>query len=563
MKKWWMESVGYQIYIKSFFDSNHDGFGDLNGITQKLDYLHLLGINLIWITPFYDSPMDDNGYDVRNYLDVAKTYGTLDDFKRLLEKAHQLGIKIILDFVLNHTSDEHPWFIESRKSIDNPYRDFYIWQKPKFIDGKMKEPTNWGSFFGGSAWKFDTQTNEYYMKIFSDKMPDLNWKNPKVLDAMVEIGKWWLDLGIDGFRIDAVSHLDRAPFEDSTFSKDIVLDWFKFSNLPKTHDYLNEMNQKLFKPHDAFAIGEVGGQAGIEQAIKYARFGSEELSMVFNFDHNWHNNINEILDLKDLKVDVVGLKHTLNRWQETFKDIGWLPLNWLNHDQPRLVSHYGSLDYHDASAKMLATIMYMSRGTPFIYQGEEIGMTNYPFKDASEFNDISTITGYNNWVKSEPENKDYIFKKMAMTSRDHPRTMMQWSNDSYAGFSKVKPWFNVNPNYQTINVSDQMAQENSIWSYYQKLISLRRFSEYKETIIYGTFKMLAIDHESVFIYERSYNHKRLIIIGSFANKDIEFNINDYPIKNILIQNYNDVTIINTHIKLRPFETIVYEVKETT
>ncbi len=562
MKKWWMESVGYQIYIKSFFDANNDGIGDLNGITEKLEYLHLLGVNLIWITPFYDSPMDDNGYDVRDYFSIAKEYGSMDDFKKLLKKAHQLGIKVILDFVLNHTSDEHAWFMESRKSVDNPYRDYYIWQKPKMIGNQMKEPTNWGSFFGGSAWKFDPITNEYYMKIFSDKMPDLNWNNPKVLDSMVDVGKWWLDLGIDGFRIDAVSHLDRAPFEDSTFSKDIVLDWFKFSNLPKTHVYLNQMYEKLFKPYDAFAIGEVGGQAGIEQAIKYARFGSNELSMVFNFDHNWHNNIHDILDLKDLKVDVVGLKKTLNRWQETFKDIGWLPLNWLNHDQPRLVSHYGNINYHSASAKMLATIMYMSRGTPFIYQGEEIGMTNYPFKDPSEFNDISTITGYKNWIKSEPDKKDYIFKKMAMTSRDHPRTMMQWSPTDFAGFSKVKPWFNVNPNYISINVFDQMADENSIWSYYQKLISLRRFSSYKDVIIYGTYQMIEIEHPSLFIYKRAFNGQKLLIIGSFDTNNVTYDLTNYPIGYILISNYPDTKIEHKHITLRPYETIVYEVKET-
>ena len=474
MKKWWMEAIGYQIYIKSFKDSNDDGIGDLTGITQKLDYLHLLGINLIWITPFYDSPMDDNGYDVRDYFKVAKEYGSLDDFKTLLAKAKSLGMKVILDFVLNHTSDEHPWFIESKKSLDNPYRDYYIWQKPKVVNGINQAPTNWGSFFGGSAWKYDEATNEYYMKIFSDKMPDLNWKNPDVVQSMIDIGKWWLELGIDGFRLDAVSHLARAEFIDSTFSKDTVLDWFKFSNLPDNHTYLNRLHDGLFKPYDAFAIGEVGGQASIDEAIKYASFNSSEVSMVFNFDHNWHNNIFDITDLKDLKVNLLDLKQTLNTWQETFKDIGWLPLNWLNHDQPRLVSHYGHMGYHNQSAKMLATIMYLSRGTPFIYQGEEIGMTNYPFKDLSEINDISTLNSVRNQITLNPERATQIISKALMTSRDHPRTIMQWDKSPNAGFSNHSPWFHLNPNYIDINVFDQMNDTTSIWSHYQKTIWVKK-----------------------------------------------------------------------------------------
>lgn len=562
MKKWWMESVGYQIYIKSFYDSNNDGIGDLNGIYEKLDYLHLLGINLIWITPFYDSPMDDNGYDVRDYLKVAKEYGTIEDFKKLLKKAHDLGIKVILDFVLNHTSDEHQWFLESRKSLDNPYRDYYIWQPPKIENGIKKEPTNWGSFFGGSAWQYDGLTDQYYMKIFSNKMPDLNWENDNVKKAIVEIGKWWLDLGVDGFRIDAVSHLEKAPFEDSKMGEGIVLDWFKFSNLPKVHNHLNYLYQNLFKPYDAFTIGEVGGEAGIDQARKYARFGSEELSMVFNFDHNWCNNIHDITDLIDLKVRVVDLKKAIGKWQTNFKENGWLPLNWLNHDQPRLVSHYGNLNYHNESAKMLANLMYLGRGTPFIYQGEEIGMTSYPFTSATEFNDISTITGYNNWVNSEPENKDYILKKMALTSRDNPRTMMQWSTEKYAGFSKEKPWFLVNPNYKEINVANQISDENSIFSYYQKLISLRRFSKYSELITYGTYEIIDEENPHLFSYIRQLNNDTLIVINSFSTEEQWFDISKYEIEDLVIHNYDKLTIDNHKIILKPYEALAIKVKET-
>jgi len=561
MGHWWMEAVGYQIYIKSFKDGNNDGIGDLIGITDKLDYLHLLGVNLIWITPFYDSPMDDNGYDVRDYFKVSELYGSIEDFKSLLEKAKRLGIKVILDFVLNHTSDEHLWFVESRKSLDNPYRDYYIWQKPKIVNGEKHPPTNWGSFFGGSAWKYDAQTDEYYMKIFSDKMPDLNWKNENVVNDMISIGKWWLDLGIDGFRLDAVSHLSRDEFVDSTFSNAIVLDWFKFSNLPDNHKYLNQLHEGLFKPYNAFTIGEVGGQASIDEAIRYASFGSNEVSMVFNFDHNWHNNIWDIQDLKDLNVHVVELKKTLNKWQETFKDIGWLPLNWLNHDQPRLVSHYGSLEYHSASAKMLATIMYLSRGTPFVYQGEEIGMTNYPFKSLSEINDISTLNGVKNQIEQNPLNAQKIIDKALMTTRDHPRTMMQWSRDQFAGFSKVQPWFHVNPNYETINVFDQINDPNSIWSHYQKLFGLRRFSKYSQTIIYGTYEMILKEDSNLFVYLRKFKNDTLVIIGSFSKNLETFDMTNYPLEEILIHNYDSVNIHENTLNLRPYETICYKVKE--
>ncbi len=561
MNKWWMEAIGYQIYIKSFKDGNNDGIGDLKGITEKLDYLHLLGVNLLWITPFYDSPMDDNGYDVRDYFKVSSEYGTLDDFKTLLKTAKKLGMKIILDFVLNHTSDEHQWFIESRKSIDNPYRDYYIWQKPRMIDGIPHPPTNWGSFFGGSAWQYDDVTGEYYMKIFSNKMPDLNWKNPNVLKSMIEVGKWWLDLGIDGFRLDAVSHLARADFQDSNFSKDIVLDWFKFSNLPDNHKYLNQLYKGLFKPNDAFTIGEVGGQASIDEAIKYASFGSNEVSMVFNFDHNWHNNIHDITDINQLKVNVISLKETLNKWQETFKDIGWLPLNWLNHDQPRLVSHYGNLDYHKQSATMLATIMYLSRGTPFIYQGEEIGMTNYPFKELSQINDISTLNGVKNQINENPLEANKIIDKALMTTRDHPRTMMQWDDSTFAGFSNVQPWFHVNSNYEIINASSQMNDPNSIWSHYQKLFSLRRFSKYSKTLIYGTYEMILKDDPYLFVYLRKLNNETLIIIGSFSQEQQCFDIKNYPLEAILIHNYDTLEMDNQILNLRPYETICYKVKE--
>src|SRR5690554_573382 len=555
-KKWWMESVGYQIYPKSFYDSNNDGIGDLKGIYEKLPYLKKLGIDLIWICPFYDSPMDDNGYDVRNFFEVSKDFGTLEDFKMILKRAQELNIKIILDFVLNHTSDEHPWFIESRSSIDNNKRDYYIWEQGKIKDGKEVPPTNWGSFFGGSAWEKDEITNMYYMKIFSNKMPDLNWSNAEVRNEMIKVGKWWLDLGVDGFRIDAVSHLDRAPFEDSKNGEGIVLDWHKFSNLPRVHEYLKEMNKELFSKYDVLAIGEVGGEAPIDSALSYSGFDQNELSMVFNFDHNWCNNLHEISNYQDLKTDVLRLKSVFNKWQTAFSEKGWLPLNWLNHDQPRLMSHYGDLKFFNESAKMLATALYLMRGTPFIYQGEEIGMTNYPFTNFKEFRDVSSINFYNSLDHLNEQERIWEVKK---TSRDNPRTPIQWNDSKYAGFSNVEPWINVNPNYKDINVKSNIENKDSIWHHYKKIIELRKKSIYKELFIYGEYKQTDLINPNIYIYERFNEKKKVVVINSFSNETINYNISNYNLKQVLLSNYQDTIIKNKIITLRPYESLVLEV----
>jgi len=561
-KKWWMESVGYQIYPKSFYDTNDDGIGDLNGIYEKLDYLASLGVNLIWICPFYDSPMDDNGYDVRNFFDVAKEFGTLHDVEKIIEKAHPLGIKVILDYVLNHTSDEHPWFIESRSSKDNPYRDYYIWHDGKVVDGTKVEPTNWGSFFGGSCWKYDETTDSYYMKIFSDKMPDLNWKNEKVQEEMINIGKKWLEFGIDGFRIDAVSHLDRAEFIDVAHAEDkYPLDWHKFSNLPKVHDYLQKLDRDLFSKFDCLTIGEVGGEASIESGLKYASFKSNELSMVFNFDHNWCNNGDEVTDAKKLKTNVVNLKSVFNKWQTAFKDKGWLPLNWLNHDQPRLMTQYGNHKYPLESGKMLATVLHMMRGTPFIYQGEEIGMTNFPFEDVTQFNDISSRNAYSYHLEREPDDPVKALKKAALKSRDNPRTPMQWTKGYLAGFSTVKPWMLINYNYKKINVENNLKNKNSLWYHYQELIRLRRLSDYHEIITFGDFELLDPLDENLFCYQRKLKEQTLLVINSFSTKKVSYDISKYDIIDKIIANYKTYTIKDGQLKLRPFESIVFEIKE--
>ncbi|MCD4826793.1 MAG: alpha-glucosidase [Acholeplasmataceae bacterium] len=561
-KKWWMESVGYQIYPKTFYDSNHDGFGDILGIYEKLEYLNDLGVNLIWICPFYDSPMDDNGYDVRDFFKVYESFGKLEDVKKLLDRAHELGIKVIMDFVLNHTSDEHPWFIESRKSKDNPYRDYYIWHDGKVINDKKVEPTNWGSFFGGSCWNYDELTDSYYMKIFSNKMPDLNWKNPKVQQEIVDVGKWWLDFGMDGFRIDAVSHLDRDSFVDIKNAKDkYPLDWHKFSNLPKVHDYLKMLNKSLFTTNDALTIGEVGGQATIKEAIKYAGFNSNELSMVFNFDHNWCNNLFDITNPKKLKTNVVDLKKTFNKWQHAFKDNGWVPLNWLNHDQPRLMSQYGDYKFPLQSGKMLATALYLMRGTPFIYQGEEIGMTNYPFEDVNDFDDISSRATYTYELEKTPDDPVRALKVASLRSRDNARTAMQWNKEEFAGFSDENPKVLVNRNYKKINVETQLNDQKSLLNHYKKIIHLRRFSEFKDLIVYGSYEQIDIENEYIYVYKRIYEHQTLLVINSFSRKKQVYQLNHYDIKNIVISNYDKQKIKNQELTLRPFESIVFEVKE--
>jgi oligo-1,6-glucosidase len=563
IKKWWMDSVGYQIYPKSFYDKNNDGIGDLSGIIDKLDYLSELGVNLIWICPFYDSPMDDNGYDVRDFFGVAKQFGTMEDVKKLIEKAHGLGIKVILDFVLNHTSDEHPWFVESRKSLDNPYRDYYIWHEGRVIDGIKVEPTNWGSFFGGSCWQFDELTDSYYMKIFSKKMPDLNWKSEKVQKEMIDIAKKWLEYGIDGFRIDAVSHLERSEFVDAEVHnhEKYPLDWHKFSNLPKVHDYLRKLNHEVFSKYDCLTIGEAGGEASVESGLQYASYDTNELSMVFNFDHNWCNNLSDVINPKKNKVNVICLKNAFNKWQNAFKDKGWLPLNWLNHDQPRLMSQYGNYKYPLESGKMLATALHMMRGTPFIYQGEEIGMTNYPFEDVTDFNDISSIHAYRRHLEKEPDDPVKALRKASLSSRDNPRTPMQWNKDYNAGFSEAKPYMPVNPNYKLINVERNLSNPNSLFHHYQKLIFLRQKSAYHEIITHGTYQMLDKDDDKLYTYLRELDGQMLLVINSFSLKKVIYDISKYEILEIVLSNYPKQNIKNQKIILKPFESVVFEVKE--
>lgn len=562
-KKWWMEAVGYQIYPRSFYDSNGDGIGDINGVIRKLDYLKDLGINMIWLCPFYKSPMDDNGYDVSDYFDIAKEYGTLEDVKNLIREAHDRDIKVVADLVLNHTSDEHPWFIESRKSKDNPYRDYYIW-KPGKIDenGLEVEPTNWASFFGGSAWRKNELTNEYYMKIFSNKMPDLNWKNENLREEIYKMTTWWIDTGIDGFRVDAVSHIARDnSFSDSKKENDekYVGDWNKFSNLPKVHDHLKELNEKVLSKYDVMTVGEVGGDATVEDALKYAGFDSDEFNMVFNFSHNWCNNGHDAKNYDEIETDLIKLKKALSKWQEGLYSKAWNPLYWLNHDHPRVASMYGNIkEYHNKSCKMLCNSLYFMWGTPFIYNGEEIGMTNYPFTKIEEFNDVAIHNQYN-ILKAEGKNTEEFLTSIALRSRDNARTPMQWNKGENAGFTSGKPWMKVNPNKTKINVEDQLKDDDSILSHYKKVIELRKNREYKDVIVYGDYKLLDKDNETVYSYLRSYNDKKILVISNFFDVETTLNIDNLYPKKIIISNYSDSSSDLSELTLRPFESIIFEV----
>jgi len=558
-RKWWMSAVGYQIYPRTFYDSNNDGIGDLKGIIQKLDYIHDLGVNLIWIGPFYRSPMDDNGYDVSDFFDVDPVFGTLEDARELLSEAHKRDIKVVLDLVLNHTSDEHEWFMESRSSLNNPKRDYYIWQKGKVDkEGKLVPPNNWGSFFEGSAWNYDETTKEFYMKIFSNKMPDLNWDNPKLREEMYRVARYWLDLGVDGFRVDAIAHLARdLSFEDSTLPLNIhgvAPDWSKFSNRPELFTYINEFHDKVLSQYDCMTVGEVGGGARIESGLGYAAYDARAFNMAFNFDHCWETS--QVLDpitnqMKNV-TNVKHLKEIFNYWIEGMKNKGWLPQYWLNHDHPRVINQYGDpIHYHRESGSMLGMVLLTLPGTPFIYNGEEIGMTNVDYIDVNDFNDV--------WVKNnvskllEHDSMENVLDRLRRTSRDNARTPMQWSDEPYAGFSKSNPIQKVISNYVQINVKNQLLDEHSILKSYQKLIHLRRFSEYSDVLIFGQFKLVNELNEDVFAFDRWNEHKKVRIIANFRPYSVHF---DQPDGKLIYSNYERESSYGHELK--PFEALMIE-----
>ncbi len=562
---WWKEAIGYEIFPKSFYDANGDGVGDLKGIILKLPYIASLGVNLIWICPFYQSPMDDSGYDVSDFYQVDSSFGTNQDFKELIKFAHGLGIKVIIDLVLNHTSDEHPWFIESRKNKYSKYHQYYIWKDArKNGKGERIPPTNWQGYFDDSSWAYDEEAGQYYLKIFSKKMPDLNWEHEPLRKDMYQVAKYWLDLGADGFRMDAIAHLAKdSQFRDSKLSvgpQGTVLDSTKFSSLPRLFDYLNEFRQEvLVRYPKALAIGEVGGGVSPKEALKYASFNKGPLNMVFNFDTCWENGAfgsENKLD-HEISTNVINLKNLFLKWYESNHLDTWLPVYWLNHDHPRVVSQYGSTKYRKESAKMLLTTLLFMYGTPFLYYGEEIGMSNVDYENLADFKDVSAM----NYAReaSNRLNEDEIIRFLRRTSRINARTPMQWSNQPFAGFSMTAPDIKVNSNYLFVNVAQQEKDPHSILNFTRKAIALRKKSEVMTAVLEGEFVLEDAQNPDVFAYIHRGDYP-LLIVSNFRPYEVEFRLK-YAIKKTLLHNYPLMEKAGLILKLRPFESYVFEIDQ--
>ncbi len=546
-KNWWKEVVAYQVYPRSFNDSNNDGIGDLPGVIEKLDYLKDLGIDVIWLSPMYKSPNDDNGYDISDYQDIMDEFGTMEDFDRLLKGVHDRGMKLILDLVVNHTSDEHPWFIESKSSKDNPKRDWYIWADPK-DDGS--EPNNWESIFNGSTWQFDETTNQYYFHLFSKKQPDLNWDNPEVRESVFNMMNWWFEKGIDGFRVDAITHIkktfeagDLPVPEGKKYAPAFDVDM----NQPGIQNWLQEMKDESLSQYDIMTVGEANG-VNPDNAEEWVGEDKGKFNMIFQFEHLglWSTG--------DSQFDVKSYKEVLNRWQKRLEGIGWNALFIENHDQPRRVSTWGNdKDYWFESTTSHAVVYFLQQGTPFIYQGQEIGMTNYPFESIETFNDVAVRNEYQ-IVKEQGGDVDQLLNKYRMENRDNSRTPMQWSDSTNGGFTEGKPWFPVNPNYKDINVAHQLEDEHSVLNFYKKLIQLKKSHE---IYTYGQFDLIDAENENVFAYTRQLEGKTVVVAGNLTDKQssltLPFDIDEDAIK---LHNYNSQLDATS---LKPFEAFVAEI----
>lgn len=552
-KTWWKEAVVYQIYPRSFMDSNGDGIGDLNGITEKLEYLKELGIDVIWLSPVYQSPNDDNGYDISDYQAIMEEFGTMEDYDRMLARAHELGIKIMMDLVVNHTSDEHAWFVESRKSVDNPYRDFYIWRKGK--DGK--EPNNWGSCFSGSAWKYDPQTDMYFLHLFSKKQPDLNWDNPKVRDRVFEMMNWWCEKGIDGFRMDVISLISKPEGLPDGIPGETGYADSGCANGPHVHEYLKEMNKKVLSHYNLITVGEASGVT-LEEAKKYASADGSELNMVFQFEHvgSGPEGNNRFGKWDSHKMSLPVWKKILSKWQTGLEGKAWNSLFLANHDQPRSVSWFGndSAEYREISAKMLATCLHMMQGTPYVYQGEELGMCNAYFDKLEDYRDIESLNAYKELTETCGVSHEEMMGYLKRISRDNARTPMQWDDSANAGFTTGTPWIKVNSNYKTVNAKQQTTDPDSVFSYYKELIRLRHEND---IIVYGEYELLEPQNEELFIYTRTWNNEQLMVLCNFTDKDVVIPaavMAQIPADaQILISNH----VGNLEAVLRPYEARVY------
>ncbi|QBP41820.1 glycoside hydrolase family 13 protein [Paenisporosarcina antarctica] len=553
-RNWWKEAIVYQVYPRSFMDSNGDGIGDLQGVISKLDYLKELGIDVIWICPMYKSPNDDNGYDISNYQDIMDEFGTMADFTQLLQEVHVRGMKLIIDLVINHTSDEHQWFIESKSSKNNPKRDWYIWR-----DGKNgKEPNNWESIFSGPAWQYDELTEQYYLHIFSQKQPDLNWENTDVRTALYDMINWWLDQGIDGFRVDAISHIKKDEnFSDMPNEQGLptVLAWDKYMNVNGIHPFLQELKKETFAKYDIMTVGEANG-VGVDEIDLWVGEEHGSFNMVFQFEHLglWDAE-------KKTSLDIVALKEVLSRWQKGLENKGWNALFIENHDKARSVSTWGNdKEYWYESATAMASMYFFMQGTPFIYQGQEIGMTNVKFSSIEDYNDIAAKNLYVA-KRSEGVSHEDIMGIIWASSRDNARTPMQWSSEKNAGFSSELPWIGVNPNFAEINVEDQLRDKHSIYHFYKKMIQLKKSYD---VFTYGTYDLLLPYHPEIYAYSRTLGDDQVIVLSNLSTKKVEVShLSDMPFEysRLLLANREIVSHdAKTHLELAPYETRIYQMK---
>jgi oligo-1,6-glucosidase len=555
-KQWWKEAVVYQIYPRSFKDSDGDGIGDINGIISKLDYLKELGIDVIWLSPVYQSPNDDNGYDISDYRGIMDEFGTMADWDRLLEEMHRRGQKLIMDLVVNHSSDEHAWFAESRKSPDNPYRDYYVWREGK--DGK--EPNNWESCFSGSAWQYDEQSGEYFLHLFSKKQPDLNWENPKLREEVYDMMRYWLDKGIDGFRMDVInfiSKVDGLPDAELPEGRNYAPGGQYYMNGPKIHDYLQEMHDKALSGYDVMTVGEMPG-VDVDEAKLYTSEARKEVNMIFQFEHvDLDSGPGGKWDLRPMRMP--DLRGSFTKWQKGLEQAGWNSLYLNNHDQPRMVSRFGNdKEYRVVSAKMLATFLHTLKGTPYIYQGEELGMTNVRFNSIDDYKDIEILNMYREKVVENGEDHDKVMESIYVKGRDNARTPIQWDDSEHGGFTTGTPWIQVNPNYKEINAKQASADPDSVFHYYKKLIELRKENP---IMVYGSYDLLMPDHEKIYAYVREYEGQKMIVMLNFSGGIPEFRLPaelESGRKELLISNYEvDSSQDIKNVELRPYEARVY------
>ena len=546
-KKWWKEAVAYQVYPRSFYDTNGDGIGDIRGVIEKLDYLEDLGIDVVWLSPVYESPNDDNGYDISDYQDIMAEFGTMEDLDELLEEVHKRDMKLIMDLVINHTSDEHEWFIESRSAKDNPYRDYYIWHSG---DENGERPNNWESIFGGSVWEWDEETEEYYMHIFSKKQPDLNWENAEVRQTLYDMVNWWLDKGIDGFRVDAITHIKKKPgFPDlpNPKKKDVVPSFDFHMNQPGIDKYLSELVDETFAKYDIMTVGEANG-VKIEDAEEWVGEENGYFDMIFQFEHLnlWGN--------KD-GFDLPAFKKIMTAWQEELDGVGWNALFIENHDLVRAVSSIGNDgDMRKVSGKALGMMYFFMQGTPFIYQGQEIGMTNVQFDSLEDYDDIESVNRTKIMIEEGlifDKAMEYIWD----SSRDNVRTPMQWDTSEQAGFTTGKPWLQVNDNYADINVAESLADPNSIYHFYKKMIEIRRNSD---TLIYGSYELIKAAHSSVYAYLRHYKDVTYLVVVNMFDEHEEMDFTDYKSDELILSNYKVADSSTTRFNLRPYEARMYK-----